>query len=152
MSNSRKTFFIIMVIALVAVLATSVAAYKMGTRRPFNGEFDKKGFVQVTGTLKVAKLFCSSNGCKWLWTVEPTEESVVTNSDQLVLPAPEIGKIYTFDVEDSRANNYVATTPKECYEKGVTVCEYEVTIPEVVLYYTETIGSSGNPEFSAAPH
>ena len=70
-----------------------------------------------------------------------------------ILSTPAEGKIYSFDITDSKANLYVDTEPVICYGEGFKVCEHNVVedlANDVVLYYTEAVGSSGLPEVVGA--
>lgn len=152
LSRTRKVFFAILAVAL---LLMSVF-WLFGIERPFGGQFDDVGFVEVDGSLDRVVLFCFNNDCKFLWQV--TVERSELRSGELVASLPETGDILSVDVTDSRANLFVNLRPIDCYRdvdgtnsSPVRTCEYEVSQREVTLSILEEIGSSGQPEWSGVP-
>lgn len=138
---------------VVIVLALGLLAFGARLRGPFGGKYSNTQIIEIKGDLVKAKLFCLNNDCKWLWAIE-VKESKVINDGPGVLELPEEGKIYSFDITDSKANLYVETLPLECHDaKGASVCEHDVVegvAENIVFYYTEVVGSSGLPEVEGA--
>lgn len=149
MRNVSRTTRIAIFVAVILV-AILIGSILQPIKSPFKGQFKDVPITEVKGTLETAKLFCDSSGCKWLWSIT-VEEVIVINEGLHVLPEPEAGRLYTFDIPDSKANNYVETLPAVEYTSGpVTIKEHVITSANVVIYYYEEVGSSGLPELKAA--
>jgi len=147
MDSGKRTLITWMVVVAIVLIVVGLGTL---IAQPFKGKYVDTQIIEVKGTLTTAKLFCDSGGCKWLWTIQVESATQLNPGGKGVLPVPDAGKKYTFDIPDSKANNYVKTEPDICHESGVTVCEHEITESDVVIYYTESIGSSGLPELIGA--
>lgn len=151
-TQPRKVFAAI----ILAVLVLITGFWLFGVDRPFGGQFEDVGFVEVEGNLDRVVLFCLNTDCKYLWRVTVNRSEL--RSGELVASLPEEGDILSVDVTDSRANLFVALEPVACYRdqdgtsiSPVRTCEYEVIQEEVTLSILEEIGSSGQPEWSGVP-
>lgn len=113
-------------------------AWLFSVERPFGGQFDEVGFVEVEGNLDRVVLFCFNQDCKFLWRV--TVETAEKRSGELVSSLPTTGDILSIDVTDSRANLFIDLEPEKCYRdvdgansSPVRTCEYAVNQSAVTL-------------------
>jgi hypothetical protein len=156
MFRTRKTFFLIVLVAVCFVAVTVLAGYRVGANRPFKGRFDTIGLVQVKGTLKRVQSFeiVPEGSFKFLWLVEVNESAAATDAD-LVLPNTVTGDVISIEVQDSRANLFVNFEPQTCFQaegSPVRLCEYEVLQDSIVMIVKEELGAENElPEFAGAP-
>lgn len=158
LDRTRKWYIVGAVVLLLIVVGSVWAGQKL---RPFGGEFENVGMVEVDGTLDRVLIFClelESVSCKHLWKVEVERAEHVNG--QLVSTVPKAGATLAVEVEDSRANLFHGLRPDDCfrdrdretsYLSAVRICEYPVTQTDVLLTIVENIGSSGQPEWSGVP-
>ena len=146
-----KTFRIVIAVFVVAavILVASLAVTK---NLPFEGKFEKVPVVRVEGKLLVAKLACM-DGCKWLWAIEVNKAEIMRAENYITIAPPETGETLALEISDSKANLHVNSTPTGQFTTGaMTVYEYSLleNVNNVIVYYTEEVGSSGLPELYGA--
>lgn len=160
--TTKKTRIFLMIIAFTLLIGLPIGSWLIRDKQakeeiralealPFEGRFQDTALIEVKGTLERAILFCTDS-CKWLWQISVESSEHVNGT--LVLPMPQTGDTITVDIEDSRATTFVSLNPIDCYqanEHAPNICDYEVTHKNVIVEVSESVGSTGLPEFVGSP-